>query len=209
MLEISNVKVYDLVESVLASGYSMMVNPYPDKLSNYLESDPEFQEGVKRLSKLTKIVSDTGVGGHDNALIGIRVSFDVKYPQYWSKEYQRYHFSDIVLSSSLMHRLHMMKLSECCNKYVDKGIIDLAQRKIDRYNSLKASGASGDELYAAFMEMISNCPMGVELFMRVTTNYKQLQTIYRQRLHHKLKEDWGAVCDMIESLPYAKELGIC
>jgi hypothetical protein len=55
------------------------------------------------------------------------------------------------------------------------------------------------------MEMVSNCPLGLELFMRISTNYKQLQTIYHQRKHHKLKEDWGAFCEFVENLPYAKE----
>ena len=55
------------------------------------------------------------------------------------------------------------------------------------------------------MQVVSNCPLGLELWMRVSTNYKQLQTIYYQRRHHKLKEDWGAVIKMIEQLPYFKE----
>lgn len=38
--------------------------------------------------------------------------------------------------------------------------------------------------------------------MRVSTNYLQLKTIYKQRRNHKLKEDWGAICNMIEELPY-------
>ena len=42
-------------------------------------------------------------------------------------------------------------------------------------------------------------------FTRVSTNYLQLKTIYKQRKNHKLKEDWGAICTMIEELPY-KEL---
>ena len=48
--------------------------------------------------------------------------------------------------------------------------------------------------------------MGVELFVRVSTNYKQLQTMYWQRKEHKLKEDWGEFCKFVEQLPYAKEL---
>ena len=44
----------------------------------------------------------------------------------------------------------------------------------------------------------------LELFMRISTNYKQLQTIYFQRKHHKLKEDWGAICEMIENLPHSE-----
>ena len=56
------------------------------------------------------------------------------------------------------------------------------------------------------MRLLSNYPLGIELFMRISTNYKQLQTIYFQRRHHKLQEDWGAFCEMIESLPFAHQL---
>ena len=63
-----------------------------------------------------------------------------------------------------------------------------------------------DKSYENFMRVLSNCPLGVELFMRCSTNYEQLATIWKQRRHHKLKEDWGAFCDFIEGLPYSKEL---
>ena len=33
-----------------------------------------------------------------------------------------------------------------------------------------------------------------------------LKSIYNQRKSHKLKEDFGALCGWIETLPYAKEL---
>ena len=58
------------------------------------------------------------------------------------------------------------------------------------------------------MMVLSNCPQGIELFMRCSTNYEQLATIYRQRRHHKLKEDWqeGFCKNFIETLPFAKEL---
>lgn len=55
-----------------------------------------------------------------------------------------------------------------------------------------------------FMKVISNCPMGLEQTMRITTNYLQLKTIYHQRKHHKLK-DWHIFCEWIESLPKFKE----
>ena len=63
--------------------------------------------------------------------------------------------------------------------------------------------------YENFMLLVSNCPQGIELFMRVSTNYLQLRTIYKQRKNHKLREDWGAFCEWIETLPYANELIIC
>jgi len=200
MIEISNIKVYDLKESVIASGNAMRL--YPSECT-----DEEFQKGLKRMTKLVKATHTTGINCHDNALTGIRVSFDIKYPQYWTPEFQRYHFADIVTSSSKMHRLLKMNPYECCNKYTDRRAIAILQEKIDDYNSLlNKPDATELQKYVAFMEMVSNCPLGLELFMRVSTNYKQLQTIYKQRKDHKLKEDWGAFCKMIEELPYFKEL---
>ena len=65
---------------------------------------------------------------------------------------------------------------------------------------------NNDPTYKNFMTMLSNTVLGLELFMRVSTNYLQLRTMWWQRKNHKLKEDWGELCDMIESLPYVKEL---
>jgi len=59
--------------------------------------------------------------------------------------------------------------------------------------------------HEVFMKIISNCPMGLEQIMSVSTNYLQLKTIYNQRRHHKL-DDWQVFCDWIETLPMAKEL---
>ena len=42
MLEISNVKVYDLRESIIASGNAMRIEPVP-------YSDEEFEKGLKRM----------------------------------------------------------------------------------------------------------------------------------------------------------------
>ena len=217
MLEISNVQVYDLRESVIASGNAMRTEPVA-------YSDEEFEKGLKRMKRLVHSSLSTDVHCHDNALTGIRVSFDVKYPQYWSLEFQRYHFADIVTSSSKMHRITKMNIDSCCNKYVLQPTIEVLQSLIDDYNQILNNGVDKatffdarkkekveitgrDELlYYLYMRIISNCPMGLELFERVSTNYKQLQTIYYQRRNHKLKEDWGAFCKMIEELPYFEEL---
>lgn len=220
MLEITNVKVYDLKESVIASGNAMRLEPVE-------YTDEEFNKGIERMKKLVKASKTTGINCHDNALTGIRASFDVKYPQYWTPEFQRYHFADIVTSSSKMHCLLKMDLDKACNKYVDEEIIKIVQKKIDKYNEISAiefwnkdrimhfelrngniltAYNKQDALYYAWMEVLSNTPLGLELFMRVSTNYKQLQTIYYQRRNHRLKEDWGAYIKFIEELPYFKEL---
>ena len=41
---------------------------------------------------------------------------------------------------------------------------------------------------------------GFELAARMTTNYLELKTIYRQRRNHRLP-DWHMFCDWVESLP--------
>lgn len=220
MLTIFNTKIYDLKESVIASGNAMRLQPV-----EYTEE--EFQKGLKRMVRLGKASRSGNIRCHDNALTGIRVSFDITYPQYWSPEFQRYHFADIVTSSSKMHRLLKMDLDSACNKYVNKDVINYINSYIVLYNHLleekeqnsfishKFTLRDGtvincynveDALYTCWMIILSNCPSGLELFMRVSTNYKQLQTIYFQRKNHKLKEDWGAFCKFIEELPYAKEL---
>jgi len=205
MLEITNIKVYDLKESVIASGNAMRLEPVE-------YTDEEFNKGIKRMKKLVQASKTTDVHCHDNALTGIRVSFDIKYPQYWSMEFQRYHFADIVTSSSKMHRLLKMDIDKACNEYVTQETKDNLKAYIKDYNdtvslyehSVNMENAR-NAVYKAWMKVISNCPMGLELFMRVSTNYKQLQTIYHQRKNHKLKE-WHTFCKMIESLPYFKEL---
>lgn len=195
MTTVSNIKVYDLCESVIACRNSMRTTP-----TQYTEE--EFAASLPRAMKLARL---GGGSGHSNFRVGIRVSFDLKYPNYLSLELQRYHFLDIVSSSSKMHKLINMDMDACFNEYVTQESKEQMKHLINEYNK----AISDEDKYNAFMRVISNCPLGVELFMRCSTNYEQLATIYRQRRHHKLRDDWGAICDMIEQLPYADKLIIC
>ena len=211
MLEVSNVKVYDLKESVIACRNAMRTEP-----PQYTQE--EFEKSLERAKKLVQASKNSStVKCHDNFLTGIRVSFDVKYPQYWTPEFQRYHFADIVTSSSKMHRLLKMDISRSCNKYVTPETKRNLMKYIDEYNILANEPINSSinatqeqflqehdqKVYEAWMKVLSNCPLGLELFERISTNYKQLQTIYWQRKNHKLKEDWGAFCKFIEDLPYS------
>lgn len=191
MVEISNVIVSDLKESVIASRNAMRT-----EMPEY--TDEEFNNSLPRAISLAKC---GGGSGHSNFRKGIRVSFDIKYPNYFSPELQRYHFLDIVTSSSKMHKLTSMDMDACFNEYVTQESKDQMKRLLDDYSKAETN----DDKYTCFMRLLSNCPQGIELFMRVTTNYEQLATIYRQRRNHKIKE-WHIFCKMIEDLPYAKEL---
>ena len=187
MLQIENWKVYDLKESVIACRNAMRITPAQI-------TDEEFNSSMPRAIILANSPSGSG---HQTFLSGIRVSFDIKYPNYISPELQRYHWIDIVSSSSKMHRLSSMDMDTCFNKYVTDESKEQMKRLVKKFNETKS--------YEDFMVMLSNCPQGLELFMRVSTNYLQLRTLYRQRKTHKLKEDYGAVCEFIEKLPYANE----
>lgn len=213
MTEIANVKVYDLKQSVIACRNAMRLTP-PEY------TDEEFEKSLPRAIQLAKC---GGGSGHSNFRKGIRVSFDIKYPNYISPELQRYNFVDIITSASKMHKLVNMDMDYCFNKYVPQVFINEMKVLVNRYNLIKdapnhiiheftlrngekITAHKKDALYYAFMQCISACPQGIELFMRCSTNYEQLATIYRQRKHHKLKEDWGAFCTFIENLPYSKDL---
>lgn len=204
---ITNVKVYELIESLIASGYPMMITPehkmneynfFEDDLSITNKQEILSMESLEKFKKRAIMLGKTKTGeGHDNFLCGIRVAFDLEYPQYLSPELQRYHFIDIISSSSKMHRLTKMKVSECVNEYVDQVVVKNLQSHIDEYNSVPSENR--------FMKVISNCPLGLKLFMRLNTNYRQLKTIYIQRHNHKLPE-WRAICAWIETLPLFVEL---
>lgn len=169
-MDISNVKVYDLKESVIACRNAMRL-----EVPEY--TDEEFEASLKRAIKLCE-ASKGPVKCHANFRTGIRVSFDIKYPNYISPEMQRYHWFDIVTSSSKMHRIMQMDFDKCCNQWVTQETIAQMKRLIAKYNE--------DKSEENFMTVLSNCPQGVMLFMRVSTNYEQLRTIYLQRKSHKL-----------------------
>ena len=212
MLEFSNVKVYDLKETVISCRNAMRLD-----MPEY--TDEEFEKGLKRAIALSK---NGGGTGHTSFRKGIRVAFDMKYTQYITKQFQRYHWFDYIASSSLMHRITKMDFSKCVTKYVTQKSIDEMFKLVNRYNFIMDNNISSFDFtelptpihtstleetrYVAWMMTLNNCPMGTELFVRVTTNYEQLATIYKQRKHHKLKEDYQAFRDMVEGLPYAKEL---
>lgn len=220
MMSIHNVKVYGLEKSIKRSGYPMMLEMDTSEIN---------AKDLDRASRLGRVESGSG---HDNYLKGIIVQFDINYSGYWTPQAQRYHWFDIISSSSKMHRITSMNIGESVNKYVDLEIVNILTKWIERYNMFpKKCDFSSDVLiiegnvytleneipvllinndrytkYEVYMKIISNCPMGLMQFEAVTTNYLQLKTIYHQRRNHKLKEDWGYFCDWIEQLPKFKEL---
>ena len=149
----------------------------------------------------------TGIGeGHNQYQTGIRVAFDLTFSNKGWVELERYHFFDFVSSQSTMHKITKLDIKKQCNQYVWDSTIEKLQQKSDEYNNLEdKSSQYAKELY---LEILYNVPSGFELTARMTTNYRQLKTVYFQRRNHRLPE-WREFCSWIEeNLPHFKELCI-
>ena len=178
---VDNWKVFGLEDSIKASKYPMSVDLA--KL-NY--------DIMPQTRKLASCQTGTG---HDQFLTGIVVQFDLTLSIKCWVEAQRYHFLDFVSSQSTMHRIAKMDIINNCNGYVTREAIDNLLVLTQQYN---------DEPTAEnYLKVLYNVPTGFELTARMTTNYRQLKTIYQQRKNHRLPE-WRSFCEWIEELPHSE-----
>lgn len=225
-MKINNDRVYGLEESIIASGYPMTVKTlteeeFDDHVDTLYYSlwDNLNTGGVDGDIKRAKNLASAKHGsGHDCFTKGIIVQYDLTAPEYFWRQFDRYHFHDYISSQSKMHRLVLMDLDKMCNKYVTQNTIDEVNYYINMYNSFNEYCGEDDMTISLrdgskipftkqnlFQTIISNCPAGVELTARITDNYLQLKSKYHQRKNHKL-EEWAIYCDWIKTLPMAEEL---
>ena len=96
-----------------------------------------------------------------------------------------------------MHRITQFDVAAQTNEYVDTELLAIVARLIDEYNA--------DPTPERYLQVLYSVPSGFKLTARLTTNYRQLKTIYYQRRNHRLPE-WRTFCKWIETLPYFKEV---
>ena len=201
---VSNVKVYDLEESLIASGYPMRVKLEEKKVS---------EKDLCRAKSLIK-ASEKDNQAHIQFLTGIRVNFNLTFSTKAWVEAERYRFLEFVSSQSTMNCLPKFELSNQYNKYVDPRIINIMEEKINFYNhTIELRKTSKDPkvidnlnkiLKDLYLELLYSNPCGFTYTARMTTNYRCLRNIYKQRKNHRLPE-WKEFCRWIETLPYAEE----
>ena len=194
---ISNVKIYDLEESLIASGYPMRTKKIVHDLGTQ-----DFERG-ERLVKATL----NGNTAHHQFLTGVRVNFDLTFTNKAWVEAERYRFLEFVSSQSTMHRITKFDLNGQYIEYVDPRIIEIMKEKVALYNEMITRKEAGenigeDTLKKLYLEILYSNPAGFKLTARMTTNYRCLRNIYIQRRNHRLPE-WRAFCRWIETLPYA------
>lgn len=208
---VNNVKIYGLEESIKRAKYPMSTDI--SKLNS------ELTNGIKALGNSKK------GEGHDQFLTGVIVQFDLTFTIKAWIEAERYSFLDFISSQSTMHRITKFDLNKAYNEYVDPRIIEIMKDKVSDYNylcevleptvetSIKINERFTEEDKKRFeeqkkrkyLEILYSNPCGFKLTAGMTTNYRQLKTIYSQRKTHRLPE-WSEFCNWIETLPMFKEL---
>ena len=144
---------------------------------------------------IVKIAQAPQGSGHDNWLNGVVVQFDLTCSLKMWTQLQRYHFIDFVSSQSTMHSVLKFEPKEHCNRYVTQAAIDNMVELMGQYNAQPSA--------ENYLRLLYNIPSGYELTARMTTNYRQLKTIYAQRYNHRLPE-WRDFCAWIETLPESR-----
>ena len=183
---VSNAKVFGLNDSIRRAKFPMSVD------TDSIKKD--LTDGIKALAQ-------SGLGeGHDQWLTGVIVQFDLTFTNKGWIEMERYHFVDFVSSQSTMHRITKFNLETAYDTdYVDNRIVEIMREKVEDYKATTDKAARKQK----YLEILYSNPAGFRLTAGLTTNYRQLKTIYRQRKDHRLPE-WREFCKWIESLPHSE-----
>lgn len=180
---ISNVRVYGLEASIKRSKYPMSIDT---------------STCTSEVTKTVFNLAQSPVGsGHDNWLNGIIVQFDLTFTNKAWVEAERYHFLDFVSSQSTMHRITKFDFDKAYIEYTDPRMIEIMQQLVAQYNA--------DPTPDNYLKVLYSNPAGFKITAGMTTNYRQLKTIYYQRKNHRLPE-WRVFTEWIETLPMFKEL---
>lgn len=179
-----NVKVYDLKESLMAAGYPMR--------TELIDYEQELSKKDKQRAKnlITAVVKDNQA--HGQFLTGIRVNFDLCLTTKVWVEAQRYRFLEFISSQSTMHCIAKFDFDNAYIEYVDPIMIERMKELLREYNS--------DPTAENYLKLLYSNPCGFKLVARMTTNYRCLRNIYKQRKNHRLPE-WKEFCKWIETLP--------
>ena len=189
-MEIKHVHVYGINETLSYARFPMLPLDKPELAF-------QKEEGNKTLAR-AKRLGITPIGsGHDNFLKGITVVFDVDFTNKVWVQAERYHWFEIISSMSTVHALTKTQIDEYmfC-EWTDKVIID----RLVEIQQTYTNNPTKDNL----LRLLYSCPAGITVRAGITTNYRQLKTIYEQRHNHVLPE-WREFCQFLLTLPHFAE----
>ena len=180
---ITNINVFGLENAICGSKYPMLT---------------DIDKATSEITDRTRALGRSEIGsGHDNYLNGVIAQFDLTFTNKAWVEAERYHFFDFISSQSTMHRITKFDLNSSYIDYVDPRMITVMKELVDRYNE------TGD--LEDYLRVLYSNPCGFKLTAKMTTNYRQLKTMVRQRRDHRLPE-WRKFCEQVLDMPHFKEL---
>jgi len=136
-------------------------------------------------------------GGHNKYLESITVVLDITFPRFMWSEFDTYRIGVTKQSESTMHTLENEVLTQDCFEYpIDVFYLNLLNGKLalNRRHPQKNF----------ITEIKNDLPDGFLQRRIVTTNYKTLRNIIKQRQHHHLPQ-WKEFCEYLkENLKYSE-----
>ena len=201
MLKVERISVMNMENAI--RGARNPLNSWA-RMDSHYDEEGNFILGENDLSlasRLAKAGSD-----HRKFLRQIFVSMDITAPLYWWKEFDTYKVGTVANSTSTMHKIQAKaferddfshdRMNEECLAVLDSVIAYLESERV-RFNETKEK--------EPWHNMIQLLPSSYNQMRTVSMNYEVLINIYYARRNHKLAE-WHTLCEVIEGLPYAKEL---
>lgn len=216
MIKIENIEVFNF-----GGAFRGLRNPMNswNKTDSYIDAlTNKYIIGENDLKLAQRMI---GAGTDESKFMRqIFVSMDITAPLFWWKEADTYKVSTVANSCSTMHKITSSEITEenySFDPEPDKlltdlptddyiRILDIKNRAVadaewlrEKYNETK------DKRYWRLLVQIN--PDGWLQKRTWTGNYQNLRNMYFARKNHKLIE-WRQFCQIIEQLPYSKEL-IC
>ena len=205
MLKVERVSVMNLENAM--RGARNPLNSWARGDSAYNEKG-EYILGENDLSLATRLC-EAG-SDHRKFIRQILVSMVITAPMYWWKEFDTYKVGTVANSTSTMHKIHSNKFE--LDDFSTDHMTSESLMEFDRFVAYLEEVrqrylATKDKKY--WYDMIQLLPSSYNQMRTVTMNYEVLVNIFFARRAHKLDE-WHTLCDVILTLPYARELiGAC
>ena len=201
MIKVERVSVINMENAIRGARNPM--NSWA-RMDSYYNEKGEYILGENDLALASKLAA--AGSDHRKFLRQIIVSMDITAPLYWWKEFDTYKVGTVANSTSTMHKIQAKEFTRedfSCDKLTDDALavfdkfIEYLESERVKFNETKDK--------AHWHNMIQLLPSSFNQLRTVSLNYEVLINIYYARVHHKLAE-WHTFCEVIESLPYAKEL---
>lgn len=205
MLKVDHISVMNLENAM--RGARNPLNSWARGDSAY-DSEGNYILGENDLSLARRLCS--AGSDHRKFIRQILVSMDITAPLYWWKEFDTYKVGTVANSTSTMHKIHAkpFELADFSTDHLTTPSLAEFEKYIGYLETVRLRYLEGKDK-AHWYDLIQLLPSSYNQMRTVTLNYEVLVNLYYARRSHKLDE-WHTLCDIILTLPYARELiGAC